>query len=82
VHARYALRRPVDSVPEDGPTRQEGRAEVLDSETLRTLLEFVANSARAEIQVRRQSWSQAWVLVGVAVAAAASVIAAVIQAAS
>lgn len=94
LHARYAQRRPR-SEPRgelqkgfDGrepslsdPTgTQDGRGEELNAETLRALLDFVSDQARAERESRYQRKSQLWVVVGVAIAAAASVAAATIQA--
>ena len=52
----------------------------MDAETLRALLDFVSDQARAERESRHQRRSQVWVAIGVAIAAAASVVAATIQA--
>lgn len=97
LHARYALRRPRrhrvvkqatrgfdgrPSSPSDPTPAQDGRGEELDADTLRALLDFVSQEARAEREMRHQRLSQVWVLLGVGVAAVASVVAAVIQAAS
>ena len=73
LHARYARRR-----PETGTA--DGTGEELDAETLRALLDFVSDQARAEREARYQRRSQVWLAVGVAVAAVASVTAALIQA--
>jgi hypothetical protein len=93
LHARYALRRPRSQAgttptssderehsPSDPTTNQDGRGEELDTETIRALLDFVSDQARAEREARHQRTSQSWVAIGVAVAAAASVTAALIQA--
>jgi hypothetical protein len=95
LHARYAQRRPRDASAaiegaHDGGTpspnhprgSRDGRGEELDVDTLRTLLDFVTQEARAERAARQQRHSQVWVVVGVAVAAITSVVAAVIQASS
>jgi hypothetical protein len=95
LHARYARRRPRGSqtattghaVKSDAGTSlsdptsaQDGRGEELDPETVRALLDFVSNEARAEREQRRQRIAQVWVALGVAIAATASVVAAIIQA--
>lgn len=98
LHARYARRRPrgdredqrVDGNGFEGrepsvsdPTpEQDGRGEELDAETLRTLLDFVAQEARAEREGRQHRVSQLGLAMGVGIAAVASVVSAVIQAAS
>jgi hypothetical protein len=94
LHARYAQRRPkgVDQVREvlpgsknlaalsDPEPTQDGTGEELDADTLRALLDFVSEQARAERESRQHTRSQGWLVVGIFVAASASVIAAVIQA--
>ncbi|MDT5029252.1 MAG: hypothetical protein QOE61_5678 [Micromonosporaceae bacterium] len=97
VHARYARRRPraeatagaeaqgYDSRPpslSDPTPRQDGRGEEVEPDTLRMLLDFVAQEARSEREGRHQRRSQIWIVIGVTVAALASVAAAVIQARS
>jgi hypothetical protein len=94
LHARYARRRPrrIDPVREVPPLTedraslsdpepvQSGIGEELDADTLRALLDFVTEQARAERESQQHVRSQRWLLAGVFVAAVASVIAAVIQA--
>ena len=94
LHARYAQRRPrgfdpVAKVPAgtknlaalpDPESSQDGHGEELNADTLRTLLDFVIERARAERETYHQARSQLFLIVGVFVAAVASVPAAVIQA--
>jgi hypothetical protein len=94
LHARYARRRPsgVDPVAEvsagtknlaalrDPGSSQDGTGEELDADTLRMLLDFVSERARAERESHQHMRSQRVLILGVFVAAAASVLAAVIQA--
>jgi len=52
----------------------------LDAASLRMLLDFVSDRARAEQESTQSRLAQRWLLVGVAIAAAASIVAAIIQA--
>lgn len=92
LHARYARRRSRDnagvhfpksaenlaSLSDPEPT-QDGSGEELDAGTLRMLLDFISERARAERESHHHLQSQRRLLIGVAIAAAASVLAAVIQ---
>ena len=57
-----------------------GTGEELDADSLRMLLDFVSDRARAEQESMQSRLSQRWLLLGVAIAAAASIVAAIIQA--
>ncbi len=90
LHARYARRRSLRSdeislgtrnlaaLSDPEPT-QIGIGEELDADTLRAVLDFVTEQARAERESRQHARSQRWLLAGVFLAAAASIVSAVIQ---
>jgi hypothetical protein len=75
--ATPAVREPAsnDPVPD-----QDGSGEELDADSLRMLLDFVSDRARAEQQTRQSHISQLWLILGVSIAAIASITAALIQA--
>jgi hypothetical protein len=95
LYGRYARRRPRDmdsavlplpkaaddliasSAPDPA---QDGTGEELDADSLRMLLDFVSDRARAEQESTQSRLAQRWLLLGVAIAAAASIVAAIIQA--
>jgi hypothetical protein len=94
LHARYARRRPrgedsalnqpvgahnAASLSDPEPT-QDGAGEELDAETLRALLDYVTERARAERDTRFHAQSIRWLLAGAITAAFASLAAAIIQA--
>ncbi|MFI5998423.1 hypothetical protein ACIBAC_42070 [Streptomyces sp. NPDC051362] len=94
LHARYARRRPrgedsalnrpvgahsAASLSDPDPT-QDGAGEELDAETLRALLDYVTERARAERDTRFHAQSIRWLLAGAIAAALASLAAAIIQA--
>ena len=94
LHARYAQRRPraIDPVAQVAPgtknlaalsdpePSQDGSGEELSADTLRALLDFVTDQAKAERETHQRNLGQMFVLGGVFIAAVASVIAAIIQA--
>ncbi|MFJ8936440.1 hypothetical protein ACIRL0_12100 [Streptomyces sp. NPDC102365] len=93
LHARYARRRPRGADPalnqpagahntaslSDPEPTQDGAGEELDAETLRALLDYVTERARAERDTRFHTQSIRWLLAAATVAALASLAAAVIQ---
>lgn len=92
LHARYARRCPRGDDPplqasehagqasrSDPAPSQDGSGEELDAVTLRMLLDFVSEQARAERDANQHIRSERRLLTGVVIAAAASVSAAIIQ---
>ncbi|GII33018.1 hypothetical protein [Planotetraspora mira] len=87
LHARYARRRERTPMSPGGdestsstPTPpRRGSSEELDPDTLRALLDFVVEQARAERESDRHARAQIWLRVGVIVAAVSSLLTAVIQ---
>jgi hypothetical protein len=78
LHARYAKRR-ADPDETDRESNQYVPGEELDAETLRALLDFVTQQARAEQESYQQRISRRMLLIGVFVAAVASIAAAIIS---
>jgi hypothetical protein len=88
LHARYARRRrrssPTTLVESTTPLsdpvpEQSGLGEELDVDTLRTLLDFVLEQTRLELEARHAAVNQRWVLIAAVIAAAGGLISTSLQ---